>query len=136
MNDKIINYIIWLLMLVMFGYFAFSKGWIFNDFENISIEEAKKIINQDKNLVILDVRSNAEYQRDYIAHAINIPFVKLEENLAQLDSFKSKKILVYSERAIRSVKASRLLCEYGFDIIHLKGGMVFWIRKGYEVSNP
>jgi len=136
MNDKIINYIIWLLMSLMFGYFAFTKGWILNDFENISIDEAKALIEQDKSLVILDVRSKDEYQKDYIAHAINTPFVTLEQNVTQLNPFKSNQILVYSERGERSVKASRLLSQYGFDIIHLKGGMVFWIRKGYEVSRP
>ncbi len=136
MSDKIINYIVWLIMSVMLGYFAYSKGWIFNDFENISIDEAKHLIESDKNLTLLDVRSVSEYQKDYIAKAINIPFVKLKQSLAQLDSVKSTKILVYSERGERSVKASRLLSTHGFTVLHLKGGMVFWIRKGYVVSRP
>ena len=136
MNDKIINYIIWLLMSLMFGYFAFTKGWILNDFENISVDEAKVLIERDKSLVILDVRSKDEYQKDYIAHAINIPFIELEKNGAELNISKSKTIVVYSERGERSVKASRLLSGYGFNVIHLEGGMVFWIRRGYVVSKP
>ena len=123
-------------MSAMFGYFAFTKGWIFNDFENISIDEAKILIEEDKKLIILDVRSRSEYQRDSIAHAINIPFSELEKKLAKLESFKSEQILVYSEHANRSIKASRLLSKYGFNIVHLSGGMVFWIRKGYGVSKP
>jgi rhodanese-related sulfurtransferase len=121
---------------MMLGYFAFTKGWIFNDFENISIDEAKILIERDKSLVVLDVRSVSEYQKDYIGHAINIPFVKLEKNWAKLNRFKSQKILVYSERGELSVRASRLLSKEGFNIVHLKGGMVFWIRMGYVVSKP
>jgi len=134
MNDKIINYFMWLMMLGMFSYFLFSKGWIFNDFENISTDEAKYLIENDRNLTLLDVRSVFEYQRDYIGNAINIPFIQLKQSLEELNSIKSTKILVYSERAKRSVKASRLLSKYGFTVINLNGGMVFWIRKGYVVT--
>jgi len=134
MNDKIINYFMWLIMSGMLGYFLFTKGWIFNDFENISIDEAKYLIENDKNLTLLDVRSVSEYKKDYIGNAINIPFIKLKQSLAELNSLKSTKILVYSERAKRSVKASRLLSAHGFTVINLNGGMLFWIRKGYVVS--
>jgi len=135
MTDKIINYLIWLMMSMMFGYFAFTKGWIFNDFENISTQEAKYLIENDKNLIIIDVRSHLEYQKDFIPRAINISASKLKNNLEDINRFKSQKILLYSERGVRSIEISRLLSSKGFTILNLNGGMVFWIRRGYAISN-
>ena len=123
----------WLMMLGMFGYFAYSQGWIFSHFQNLSTEEAHALMEEDKNLIVIDVRSSKEYQRDYIAGAINIPFSEMEENLSRVLLFKNKKILLYSERGKRSIDASHLLSKEGFNVLHLNGGVVFWIRKGYSI---
>ena len=133
MSDKRINYVIWLMMLGMFGYFAYGQGWIFSQFENLSTEEAYDMIEHDKNITLIDVRSAREYNRDCIADAINIPFSEMEENLSRVTLSKEKKLLIYSERGKRSIEASRLLSKEGFKVFHMNGGVIFWIRKGYSI---
>jgi rhodanese-related sulfurtransferase len=133
MSDKRINYIIWLMMLGMFGYFAYGQGWIFSNFKNLSTEEAYDMIEHDKNITLIDVRSAKEYQRDCIANAINIPFSEMEENLSRVSLYKKRKIVIYSERGKRSIDASRLLGKEGFSVFHINGGVVFWVRKGYTI---
>jgi rhodanese-related sulfurtransferase len=133
MNDKVINYLIWLMMLGMFGYFAYGQGWIFSQFKNLSTEEAYYMIEHDKNITLIDVRSAKAYKRDYIAEAINIPFSEMEENLSRVALYKNSKLLIYSERGKQSIDASRLLSKKGFNVFHMNGGVVFWIRKGYAI---
>jgi len=134
--DKKLNILMWLMMSALFGYFAYTKGWIIANFQNVSILEGKSLIDKDENLTLLDVRSAREYQRDCIASSINIPFHELEQNLSRVLPFKATKILIYSERGERGVKASRLLSKAGFVVSHLNGGVIFWIRQGYKVRKP
>ena len=136
MNDKRINYVIWLIRLGMFAYFAYGQGWIFSHFKNLSTEEAYDMIKHDSNITLIDVRSTKEYQRDYIANAINIPFSEMEENLSRIALYKERKIVIYSERGKRSIEASRLLGKEGFTVFHINGGVVFWVRKGYSLRKP
>jgi rhodanese-related sulfurtransferase len=131
MDDRKIDMLIWLIMLIMLGYFSYSQGWILSEFENLSTEEGKALIEHEKEIVLIDVRSAEEYTKDSIDGAINIPFSKLEENLSLMNPFKGRKILLYSERGKRSIDASRLLSKEGFMVFNLKGGVVFWLRNGY-----
>jgi rhodanese-related sulfurtransferase len=127
MSDNQINLIMKLLMALMLGYFAYFKGWILKDFENISPQEAHALLEKDKNITLVDVRSKKEFEKDHIDGAVHA-------SMDSLDTFtSSKKLLLYSERGERSVKASRILSDRGFKVFNLKGGVVFWIRAGYEV---
>jgi len=131
MSDKKINILMWIIMLLMLGYFSYSQGWIFSNFKNLSIQEAKSLIESDKDLVIIDVRSAEEYKKDYINGAINIPFSRLKESLDKLEKYKKEKILLYSERGKLSIESARILSKEGFLVLNLKGGVVFWLRNGY-----
>jgi len=128
MTDKKINLIMKLLMALMLGYFAYFKGWIFSDSKNVSPREAYTLLEQSNTILVLDVRSKKEFEKDHIKGAISTP-------LNTLSKFKttSKELLVYSERGILSVDASRILSRKGYNILNLEGGVVFWIRAGYTV---
>jgi len=133
MNDKKVNLIMWLLMLLMLGYFAYSKGWILGGFQNLSPLEAKELSQKDKEAIWIDVRSREAFEKDTIVGAINFPLNQLENSVDGLMKFKNKKLLIFSERGEESVSASRLLSKHGFTVFNLKGGIVFWIRGGEKV---
>jgi len=133
MSDKIVNLFIWLLMSMMFGYFAYSQGWILSGFKNLSPLEAKQLIEEDKSLILIDVRSAKAFEKDTIANAINLPLEKLQQSLENIQSFKNRNLLLYSERGEQSIIASRLLSKQGFTVFNLKGGIVFWIRGGEKI---
>jgi len=118
-------------MATMLAYFAYFKGWIFADFENISPQKAHTLLNKSNNIILLDVRSKNEFQKDHIKGAIHIPREIWDVPNSYLNS--ERMTIVYSERGERSVEASRILAKRGFKILNLEGGMIFWIRAGYEV---
>ena len=88
-----------------------------------------------RNYLYLDVRTKKEFEGrlGHISGAINIPIDELEQRLLELDSYKSKPILVYCLVSIRSVKASQLLVDNGFsDITNMLGGMDMLDDMGKE----
>ena len=128
MNDKFINVLMWLFMAAMLAYYAYFKGWIFNDFENISPKIAHTLLEKSSDITVIDVRSKKEFEKDHLKDALSLPLETLKEL-----NINTKKVLVYSERGERSVEASRILAKKGFEVLHLEGGVVFWIRAGYKV---
>lgn len=93
----------------------------------VSIAEAKEIIAENKELLILDTRTQEEYDAGHIEGAILIPYNKLEMNLDQLDGYEDKPILVYCRTGSRSAVAVDTLIENGFNkIYHMNQGFSRW----------
>lgn len=87
--------------------------------ENEKVKENKDMIESKevkKDYIILDVRTNSEYNSGHIEGAINIPYDTIDEN-TNLD--KSKTIYVYCKSGARSNKAYQTLKDLGFDVIDL-----------------
>jgi len=120
----------WLTMAALLGWFSYFKGWIFSDFKNISPQELHSLLSSPHKVLLIDVRSSKEFKKDHLQNAINIPLEKL------LDAtIRSSEIVVYSERGELSVEAARILSHRGYQSIrNLEGGVVFWIRAGYDVG--
>jgi predicted sulfurtransferase len=55
------------------------------DITNITSEEAKSLIDSDKELVILDVRTKDEYKSGHIAGSILIPHTEIEKYLSTVE---------------------------------------------------
>ncbi len=83
------------------------------------IFDVEKLINE-KNIILLDVRTKEEYELGHIKNYINIPLDDLRANLSLLD--KSKKIYVMCQSALRSYLACRILANLGYDCYNLAGG--------------
>ena len=115
-------------MAALLGYYAYFKAWIFADFENISPQEAYSLLTNSNDITLIDVRSKEAFQKDHIVNATSMPLAFLNEH-----NISAKRVLVYSERGELSVEASRLLAKRGFEVLNLEGGVVFWIRAGYEM---
>lgn len=93
----------------------------------VSITEAKEIIERDEELLILDTRTQEEYDAGHIEGAILIPYNKLEMNLDELYGFEDKPILVYCRTGNRSALAVDILIENGFNkIYHMNQGFSRW----------
>ncbi len=66
--------------------------------------------------LILDIRSESEYNSDAIAGAENIPLDELRQHVDELKQ-RQKPIVVYCENSIRSVKAAKFLNLENIDAI-------------------
>lgn len=70
--------------------------------------------------VLLDVRSEEEYNNGHIEDAINIPVDSLRDRLGELD--KKKAITLYCQVGLRGYVADRILSQYGYQVTNITGG--------------
>ena len=119
-----INILYWIAMAGLVFWFAYSKGWIFANFESIDAKQAIHLLENDDNVTLLDVRTIQEYKSGHLRDATLIPVQALSKNLGMLKQDKNKKIIVYCRTGSRSVSASRILEENGFTPLNVKGGII------------
>ena len=94
--------------------------------KNVSAEEAYKLISEDKEFIILDVRTKEEYDNGHIPGAKLVPVQILPMKLAELDEYKDKPILVYCASGGRSPRAVDTLANNDFkNIYHLSQRNIF-----------
>ena len=99
-------------------------------FLNITAEEARKLMDSEKDRIILDVRSREEYDQGHIPGAILIPDTEIEAKAADLLPDKDQLILVYGRSGRRSKLAAQSLADLGYTNIREFGGILDW---PYEV---
>ncbi len=133
-KQRIANVLSWLLLAVVVVYFAYAKGWIFAGFESITPKQAQSMLKNDKNVFLLDVRTEEEFHQGFINKASLIPVQVLAQNLSKIEKLKEKKIIVYCHSGNRSVKASRILAENGFHPLNMKGGIMEWKSSGLPIE--
>jgi len=92
----------------------------------ISAKEAKEMMDENKDIIILDVRTQEEYQEGHIKGAILIPDNEITEKAEGILTDKSETILVYCRSGRRSANASRELSDLGYTDIYDFGGINDW----------
>ena len=92
----------------------------------ISAQEAHKIMNESGDYVLLDVRTQPEYEEVSIRGAKLIPLDELETRAAAEIPDKNVLILVYCRSGARSAGAARLLAQMGYTKVFDFGGIINW----------
>lgn len=85
-------------------------------------------LEADSNAVILDVRTEDEYNDGIIASALNIDFYQGPAFIAAIEALdKTKNYYVYCRSGARSAKACEIMNELGFEhAYNLLGGILAW----------
>jgi len=78
---------------------------------------------RDKGYEIIDVRTEAEFDRGTIPGALNMPVDSIRERKSELTN---KNLLVTCQVGQRGHTASLLLKELGFNAVNLDGGYLLW----------
>ena len=99
------------------------------EYIKITATEAKALMDKG-NVIVLDVRSQDEYDDGHIAGAIRLEYGEFPEKLASVLPDKDAVILVYCRSGNRSKTASSLLIEAGYTQVMDFGGIIDW---PYEV---
>jgi len=103
-------------------------------FNEVKPNEAISLINHS-HAIVVDVRSDAEYENGHIINAMNIPLDKLEQSTKKLSKYKEKPIIAYCRTGNTSQKACKALEKEGFSSIHnLKGGIAAWERDNLPTN--
>ena len=98
---------------------------------NITAEEAKQIMDSEEDYIILDVRTQGEYDQGHIPGAILIPDTEVETKAEEVLTDKNQLILVYCRSGRRSKIAAEALVELGYTNIKEFGGIIDW---PYEIE--
>ena len=98
---------------------------------NITAEEAKEIMDTEEGYIILDVRTQEEYEQGHIPGAIVISHEEIAEKAEKVLTDKDQLILVYCRSGRRSKIAAEALVELGYTNIKEFGGISDW---PYEVE--
>lgn len=95
-------------------------------YEQITPEEAKKIMDTQKAYVIIDARTEAEFAEGHIAGAILIPEYEITQKAEQEIPDKDTLILVYCRSGRRSKIAAEALINLGYTNVKEFGGIIDW----------
>ena len=98
---------------------------------NITAEEAKQIMDSEDGYIILDARTQEEYDQGHIPGAIVISHEEIAEKAEEVLTDKDQLILVYCRSGRRSKIAAEALVELGYTNIREFGGIIDW---PYEVE--
>ena len=98
---------------------------LFRSNENdITIDEAEKMMKENKKIVLIDVRSHQEYQEYHLDGALSIPLSELGTSIRKNVPNRENPIIVYCQTGNRSKKAIRVLnnlCYY--NLYNIIGGL-------------
>jgi len=84
--------------------------------------------NMEGDYLLLDVRTQEEYDAGHIESSLLIPVSELESRLDEIEAYKDKSVLVYCRSGNRSVTASNILIDNGFTDVHnLLTGYNGWV---------
>lgn len=94
--------------------------------KTISPVEAKKIMNENSDIVIVDVREEEEMAEGYIEGALLIPLDTVESEVENKITDKDKTILVYCRSGRRSAIACDIMDSLGYKNVYDFGGIIDW----------
>ena len=95
-------------------------------YKTISSTEAQQMIEDNKDALILDVRTAAEYESGHIPNAINLSNEDIQAGKVDSLKDKSQLIMVYCRSGNRSRQAAQKLAELGYTNVVDFGGIQSW----------
>lgn len=126
------NAITWLLLAFLVFTMLRKRFFIFNNknVKNVNADEAYKLLSENINMIILDVRSKSEFESGHIPKAKNIPVQNLSARMKELDKYKDTPILVHCASGGRSPSAVKALIDNNFtQVYHLNRGLMAWKQQ-------
>ena len=116
-----------LISLSLFGMTACDGG---NEksstYEQITAEQAKTIMDTEKDYIIIDARTEEEFAEGHIENAILIPEYEIANRAEKELPDKEQLILVYCRSGRRSKIASEELVKLGYTNVKEFGGIIDW----------
>lgn len=123
------------------SFFAILTLLVFNLFGSrlrgynvASPADATTLINRN-DAIVIDVRTEKEFNQGHIVNAIHIPQASITERIAELEKYKHKPIIVTCRTGQRSAQACSTLKKQGFDhTYNLAGGVVAWQGANFPLT--
>jgi rhodanese-related sulfurtransferase len=98
----------------------------------ISVEELKEMLQQQKNMELVDLRDEADYKAGHIPQAVNISSGELEVLWRRKKNGQPLVLICY--RGPESIRTARRLAADGCEVSAVCGGMEAWRQSLGETS--
>ena len=95
-------------------------------YEQISGAEAKALMDSESGYIIIDARTQSEYDEGHIPGAILIPEYEIADRAEKELLDKNQLILVYCRSGRRSKIAAEELVKLGYTNVKELGGIIDW----------
>ena len=120
------RFLLMLLTLALpFGCVGCSTG-DFASYDQISGAEAKSLMDSESGYIIIDARTQEEYDQGHIPGAILIPEYEIADRAEKELLYKNQLILVYCRSGRRSKIAAEELVKLGYTNVKEFGGIIDW----------
>ena len=97
-----------------------------DNYVKISHDEAQKMMDENKDAIILDVRTLEEFDKKHIPNALLVPIDDLRNgNFSSLPD-KDAMIIIYCHTGRRSEEAAKILVNAGYKNVYDMGDIVDW----------
>ena len=113
-----------MIALVIGGLFMFMQSGNAN--QTMKYEELQNKLNAQESFVLLDVRTQEEFDAGHIASAILLPYDEINLKAATVLPDKEKEIVLYCRSGRRSAIAKKALVELGYKDVEDFGGIKRW----------
>ena len=113
-----------MIALVIGGLFMFMQNGNAN--QTMKYEELQNKLNAKENFVLLDVRTQEEFDAGHIASAVLLPYDEIELKAATVLPDKEKEIVLYCRSGRRSAIAKKALVDLGYKDVEDFGGVNRW----------
>ncbi len=94
--------------------------------KKLSPMDATQLINRE-DAVVVDVRTDGEFNQGHIVNAVNIPQKSIEEQLTKLNKYRNKPIIMACRTGQVASGVGSRLRKNGFEqVYNLAGGLAAW----------
>jgi rhodanese-related sulfurtransferase len=101
--------------------------------QNISSRDAKSLLEKNRNVYLLDVRTPQEYGQGKLAGSVLIPIGEFEKRIGEVP--KGRPVIVYCAVGSRSRPVANLLAQRGYkEVFNMTDGIVGWYRNGFPIQ--
>lgn len=113
-----------LLIIVILGLALCGCNSVSTNYKDVTCDEKNQILEKNKQAVLIDVRTKAEFDEKHLDNAINIPYDEIIVTLEKNDAINTNTpIIVYCKSGGRSITAATSLIEKGYTKIYNLGAI-------------
>ena len=93
----------------------------------LSPSKATRLMNNNEDVLILDIRTEADYKSGHINGAKNVPLNNFASSINGLSGSKKEPVLLYCNSGNTVTRAIKILKKAGFEQVNnLEGGIAAW----------
>ena len=118
------------LMIALIGFYIIRKVLVYRSVKHYSPVDASLKLKKERNVVLLDVRTDMERKQDSIKGSYHIPLMDISSSENELKKFKDAEIICYCRTGNRSMNAASKLKKMGFNAANLSRGIIGWKAAG------